>query len=639
MSTVYKAFDLRFANVERVCAVKEMFDGGGDESLRQQRAANFEREAGLLAVLSHSLIPKIFDYFAEGGSYYLVQEFIPGQNLETLIEQTPDGFLETELLDWGVALCDVLSYLHGQVPDPIIFRDLKPSNIMIRDDRSLMLIDFGIARTFQQQQRGTMIGTEGYAPPEQYRGVADARTDLYALGATLHHLATRIDPRFEAPFTFDQRPPRQHNPRISAGLEGVILKGLAYAPRDRYGSAAEFKAALLRCRAATRRLSPDPLATPAPSGRLKSPHPRRAAILSAVADDAAVAPAVPADTAAALPTPVAPAERLVWSVATGDEVRNGGALAYGLFLVGSYDTHLYAFDPLTGGLLWQFAAGRGICATPAVWRDTAIVGSEDGAVYGVGCDSGRLKWRYRTNMPVRSSPRIGASGVIVGSDDSFVYKLDPATGTLLWRYRTYGPVRSSAAFSDGLVLIGSDDGFIYALAEDAGRQAWRFATGRPIFASPTIEGKVVICGSMDGSIYGLGAGGGELRWRFDTGGPVVASAATRDGRAYVGTSAGRFCALDVATGERVWEVTHGGRVTSSAAVTEHCVYYGALDGAVYCLDRATGELIWAHTLGHPVPASPVLYRDLLLVGGTDGKVYALATGEDAPDTTVEEPGE
>jgi len=629
MSTVYKALDLRFANVERVCAVKEMFDGGGDVSLRQQRAANFEREAGLLAVLSHPLIPKIFDYFTEGGNYYLVQEFIPGQNLETLIEQTTEGFLETELLDWGLALCDVLSHLHGQSPDPIIFRDLKPSNIMIREDRSLMLIDFGIARGFQNQQRGTMIGTEGYAPPEQYRGVADARTDLYALGATLHHLATRVDPRFETPFTFDQRVPRSFNARISPQLEEVILRGVAYAPRDRYASAAEFKAALLRCRAATRQLPAVPISLPVAPAVPAAPRPRRAAILPTATEVL-----TPAD-APTPPTPrpqVAPTERFVWSATTGDEVRNAGIVAHDQFLVGSYDARLYAFDVQSGGTTWQFPAGRGICSAPAVWRDTVIVGSEDGAVYGLALDSGRMKWRYKTNMPVRSSARAdkGVGGVLIGSDDGYIYKLDPATGALLWRYRTYGPVRSSAARHENMAIIGSDDGFLYALAHDSGRQLWRFATGRPILASPTVADGVVICGSLDGSIYGLGLGHGEFRWRHETGGPVVATAATRGGRAYIGSSAGRFYALDVATGERVWEVPHGGRVTSSAVATAHCVYYGALDGAVYCLDRATGEVIWSHNLGKPIPASPTLYGDLLLIGCTDGKVYALATGEHLP---------
>ncbi len=256
MSTVYKALDLRFANVERTCAVKEMFDPGGDEALRRQRTGNFEREAGLLAVLSHPLIPKIFDFFSENGNHYLVQEFIPGQNLETLLEHTTENLLESQLIDWAMSICDVLSYLHGQSPNPIIFRDLKPSNIMAKEDRSLMLIDFGIARTFQHLERGTMIGTEGYAPPEQYRGVADPRTDIYALGATLHHLATRVDPRFETPFTFNQRPLRASNPNISLAFEAVVMQSTAYAPSDRLPSAAEFKAELLRCRRGTRLFSP-----------------------------------------------------------------------------------------------------------------------------------------------------------------------------------------------------------------------------------------------------------------------------------------------------------------------------------------------------------------------------------------------
>lgn len=148
MSTVYKAVDLRFTYVERVCAVKEMFDTTGDDRTREQRMANFEREAGLLAVLSHPLIPKIYDFFFERGNIYLVMEFVPGENLETLLENTPDGFIESELIGWTAQICDVLSSLHSQQPDPVIFRDLKPSNLMVRQDRSLMLIDFGIARAF-----------------------------------------------------------------------------------------------------------------------------------------------------------------------------------------------------------------------------------------------------------------------------------------------------------------------------------------------------------------------------------------------------------------------------------------------------------------------------------------------------------
>jgi len=184
MSTVYKAVDLRFANVERICAVKEMFDAVADEQTRQQRLANFEREAGLLAVLSHPLIPKIFDYFPDRGNIYLVQEFIPGQDLETVIEQIPGGLPEAELLDWGMQICDVLSYLHTQASAPIIFRDMKPSNIMMRDDRSLMVIDFGIARS---------LSNDGARHDDRHRGLRPARTVSRHRRSTHRHLRPRRD--------------------------------------------------------------------------------------------------------------------------------------------------------------------------------------------------------------------------------------------------------------------------------------------------------------------------------------------------------------------------------------------------------------------------------------------------------------
>ncbi len=200
MSTVYRARDLKFTSVDRLCAVKEMFNAGEDPKLKQMRLANFQREAALLATLTHSAIPRIYDYFEQQGTIYLVLELIHGQDLESILSQRGEPFDEKTIIDWAIRLCSVLIYLHGQQPEPIIFRDLKPSNIMIRtEDEALMLVDFGIARSFAPQQKGTMIGTEGYAPPEQYKGIADARGDIYALGATLHHLATGNDPKPRSP--------------------------------------------------------------------------------------------------------------------------------------------------------------------------------------------------------------------------------------------------------------------------------------------------------------------------------------------------------------------------------------------------------------------------------------------------------
>lgn len=617
MSIVYKALDLHFSNVERVCAIKEMFYRGTDERDRRQRLESFDREAGLLAVLSHPAIPKIYDYFAAGGRAYLVQEFVPGRNLEVLSRQRGKGIPEVDLRDWGMQICDVLIYLHGQQPHPIVFRDLKPSNIMLGPHGALMVIDFGIARALQRTQRGTMIGTEGYAAPEQYRGIADPRVDVYALGATLHHLATADDPRYQTPFTFDQRRPRMLNPEISERLEQVILKAVAYAADERYPSALELKLAL-------RGTGTAHATAPAATVLVPPPIPPLPRLTGTSLDRTTKGPG-PVRVSA----PVT--ERLLWAAATGDEVRGGGAVSGPLVLIGSYDTNLYALARATGAIRWRYPTGRGICAAPAVYQELAVVGSEDGTVYGVTIADGRQKWRFRTNMPVRSSPRLHGPAVFTGSDDGYLYKLEAANGELLWRCRTYGPVRSSAACAETMVYIGSDDGFLYGLEEQTGRQLWRFATAKPVLASPIVVGDMVVCASMDGSVYGLGARLGEQRWRFDTGGPVVASPTSSDGRLFIGSSTGKLSALDVERGEVVWTATCGGKISSTAALSGTRVYLGGLDGIVYCLDRSSGRIEWQHDLGRPVPAAPVLdpTGQVVYIGCTDGKVYALATGEAA----------
>ena len=201
MSAVYQARDRRFPNVVKLCAVKEMKSHSLDPQMRQVAVQNFEREANILATLSHPAIPKVYDYFSEEARSYLVMEFIEGRDLEAVLGEMTSFLPQEQVLEWAIQLCDVLQFLHDHTP-AIIFRDMKPSNIMLDKHGRLRLIDFGIAKNFQPGQKGTMIGTEGYSPPEQYRGIADQRTDIYALGATLHHILSRQDPRVEPPFSF-----------------------------------------------------------------------------------------------------------------------------------------------------------------------------------------------------------------------------------------------------------------------------------------------------------------------------------------------------------------------------------------------------------------------------------------------------
>ncbi len=245
MGAVYRARDLRFSSVDKIIAVKEMTNTAPDPRLQRISIQNFEREANILASLSHPAIPKIFDYFSEGNRSYLILEFVEGQSLERVLEEQHQPFSQEETVEWGIQICDVLAFLHNHKP-PVIFRDVKPSNLMVRPDGRIMVIDFGIAKVFEHGQRGTMIGTEGYSPPEQYRGVAEPRGDLYALAATLHHILTMRNPQLEPPFTFHERPIRLFNPNVSEELETVIMKALSYDVQDRYATATEFAAAMTK---------------------------------------------------------------------------------------------------------------------------------------------------------------------------------------------------------------------------------------------------------------------------------------------------------------------------------------------------------------------------------------------------------
>src|SRR5437667_8864895 len=226
MGAVYRAVDTRF---NRPCAVKEMLDDFHQERERTQAIEWFSREATLLLDLNHPCIPRVRDFFPEGGRHYLVMDFIEGRTLGDVLEKEGNviganaarGIAEERVRSWAQQICSVLGYLHRQSP-PIIFRDLKPSNIMVTERDEIKLIDFGIALTFQPQRQATIIMTIGYPPPEQLHGMPEPRSDIYALGATLHRLLTRHDAVNNKPNIFSFPPLRSLRPDITPAFEQII---------------------------------------------------------------------------------------------------------------------------------------------------------------------------------------------------------------------------------------------------------------------------------------------------------------------------------------------------------------------------------------------------------------------------------
>ncbi|HEY4388667.1 MAG TPA: protein kinase, partial [Ktedonobacteraceae bacterium] len=203
MGAVYKALDLHAQ--QRTVAIKEMSQSGLSKQELQEAIASFTHEATLLAHLSHSCLPRIYQQFEENGRRYLVMDFIEGITLEqhqSTYQQQGKRIPLISILDIAIQLCSVLDYLHTQQP-PIIFRDLKPDNIMLTPRGQAYLIDFGIARLFKPDQTKDTIalGSPGYASPEQYHKATSPRSDIYSLGTVLHQLLTGDDPS-QAPFQF-----------------------------------------------------------------------------------------------------------------------------------------------------------------------------------------------------------------------------------------------------------------------------------------------------------------------------------------------------------------------------------------------------------------------------------------------------
>lgn len=238
MSVVYLAMNER---ANKQWAIKEVRKDGVQnfEVVKQ----NLIVETELLKKFNHPNLPSIIDVIDGDGTFLIVMDYIEGNPLSKALE-TSGAQAQEDVIEWSKQLCDVLGYLHSRKP-PIIYRDMKPSNVMLKPDGNVMLIDFGTAREFKSNSVAdtTCLGTQGYAAPEQFggQGQTDARTDIYCLGATMYHLVTGHNPCTPP---YEMYPIRQWNPSLSSGLEEIILKCTQRNPDDRYQSCAELLYAL-----------------------------------------------------------------------------------------------------------------------------------------------------------------------------------------------------------------------------------------------------------------------------------------------------------------------------------------------------------------------------------------------------------
>jgi len=582
MGAVYKARDLRF-HVTKYVAVKEVIAQGTDNALQKTLAKNFAREANIIASLNHHAIPNIYDYFTLGSRSYLIMEFIQGENLEKILNKMPDLFHVQQVIAWAIDLCDVLDHLHAHQPDPIIFRDIKPANIMITPNQHVVLVDFGIAKVFQIGKKGTMIGTEGYSPPEQYRGQSSPRGDIYALGATLHHLLTGIDPRDEPPFTFGERIIHQINPLVSIELEKIITTALQYKMEDRFPSASAMKEALL------------PLART--TANTYRPH-----ASSKIQQDFAIKP--------------------LWVFECEDEIRATAGYHKGMIYTGAYDSNLYAINATTGKIAWKYPTDGSIVSTPSFHAGGIYFGSEDHRLHAVSERTGQVIWTYYTDGPIWSSPTISERHIFVGSDDGHLHIVNAGSGRQAIKFNSGAPVRSTPLVEDDAVFFGNQNGDFFCI-DFRGQVKWRSNAKKAITSSPCKQNNVIYFASLDSMFYALDAKTGWSLWQFRMDRGTISTPAITEKHAFIGSADKCIYCIDLRTSKEVWRFKTEHQISSSPIIYKNTLYCGSVDGNLYCLDSKKGHFRWKYKTNGAITGTPVIIDDVLYIGSTDNNLYAL----------------
>ena len=495
---------------------------------------------------------------------------------------------EEQVVGWGIQLCDVLSFLHNHKPDPIVFRDMKPSNVMVNQHNHIILVDFGIAKPFQTGQKGTMIGTEGYSPPEQYRGEATAQADIYSLGATLHHLLTRRDPRLEPPFSFGERPIRKINPGISIEIETVINTALQYDVENRFKTIDDFKNALIGAARKTgllNRIALNPDTMPRQSGNSSSVKP-------------------------------------VWAFQCEDEIRGTPLYLGGMVYTGCYDNNLYALNAANGEFQWKYATNGGIVSRPAAADDNIYFGSEDKFLHAVNARTGKMVWVYPTDGRIRSSPRIADGHIFIGSDDKCLHAIKQQSGRKAWSNETSDEIRSTPFVLNEMIYFGNEGGEFICL-DFHETVKWRFRAKRAITSSPWVQDNVVFFTSMDSFLYALDAKSGWLLWRFRMEKASIVSPCVINNMVITGSSDGNLYAVDSRNAKEIWRFKASNQINGSPIVYKEAVYVGSVDNNLYCIEARNGHLRWKFETKGPITGTPCIYDDILYFGSNDHFIYAL----------------
>lgn len=586
MGAIYLAHD---AHKHTQCVVKEMLPKA-DAAERFEAEQAFRQEAEILAELHHENIVTVWDAFEEQGCHYLVEEFIGGGDLNALVN-APEMLSETRTLDIAVQIATAFQYIHtyhqaappgSQVKAPIIYRDMKPANVMLRADGQVLVADFGIVRLFKPgRSRDTInLGTHGYAAPEMISNTqSDERSDLYTLGSTLHELLTKKDPANNVNFF---QPVRTFRPDISEAFEQIIMRLLEDRPERRYQTAAELLNDLrgLQERWRATRCSHCAHQNPLGASACQQCH-----------------------------LPLRPV--------TGQE-----ALLHG------GETRLGAFSGVTASTMpwtpvWQFALGRGTRASPCLHEGQLYIATEAGTLDIFDVRSGRGVQRLQLRHPSRSTPLVTPFGVLVGHKAG-ASLVDPRQATVkdfpgLTAEVFAAPVR----IGPDQVCIGSYDGHVTCVALRTMETRWNVSVGDAVLGSLAADGRDLAVTTKDGQVSILDARSGGVRWMYRAGHPIFGHALLADDAVVILDHTGRLTFLDRQRGTVLLQTGSTGQTYTSPALAGSTLVTVDMRGTVRALSAA-GKSIWECALREDVLASPVILGECAVIATRSGRLHFLS---------------
>jgi len=550
----------------------------------------FIEEAKILAMMNHPGIVKVYDYFEDNNTAYIVMEYLEGESLRSILNKK-GKMEEKEVKEYVLKICEALKAIHEK---NYLHRDLKPENVIITKDGRVVLIDFGAAREYAEGKTvsHTQILTPGYAPLEQYAKQAKRGpyTDIYALGAMMYEMLTgEVPPSAPDRVAGVGLEDISRKVNISEELREVIMKSLEIDSKMRY------QTVQILLEKFTKNFKTN---------------------VFFKTEDTVSYPLVK------------------WKISIGSCICSSPAIGKdGTIYVGSNDTYLYAISP-NGTIKWKFKTNGWVDSSPAVTDDGVIyVGSEDNHLYAVN-PNGTLKWKFKTGGVLHSSPAIGHDGTTyIGSNDTYLYAVNP-NGTLKWSLKTGGWIDSSPSIGyDGTIYVGSMDNKLYAITSD-GKLKWTFKTKDWIDSNPAIgqDGTIYII-STDNTLYAVSPSG-NLKWKtfvkvysvenVNYISPVIGS----DDTIYIGDIENCMNAISP-DGKIKWRYKANGWICSTAVIGfDDTIYFGGSDGYIYALDKY-GTLLWkikpdgAKGFGSSGTISP---DGTLYIGDWSGNFYSIYVG-------------